>query len=344
MNTTLLKHIRALLVDVLLWAYMSLVSYKVIWQRIILDDRYAEFEWREAWISMAAGFGLALALFFWKGFSIGKRLSEKQHTDTQIAALSTPITYITLLLLSLTAIAGFVVTEISFTELFSPKGFTQAIHLFSQLFSPDFSILQKVLLAAVETIYMALMATAFAIPPAFVMSFLTARNLMKGKRNGAFYFLTRLVMNIVRSIEPLIWAIIFSVWVGIGPFAGMLALMVHSMVSLAKLYSEQIEEMDNGPMEAIKATGASNLLVLWYGVVPQILNPFLSFTIYRWDINVRMATIIGMVGGGGIGNILMQYQGMARWKEVGTVVFVIAIIVWAMDYASAKIREILSRG
>lgn len=344
MNTKILKHIRSFLVDVALWSYMILILYKIIWQRIIQDDRYAEFQPKEAWLSLVAGMSFATVLFFMKGFSFGRKLYEKQEDDIQIPALKKPIVYLTIFLILLTTVTGWVVTEMSITELFSQKGFNQAINLFSQLFSPDFSILQKVVLAAVETIYMALMATAFAIPPAFIMSFLTARNLMKGKRNGAFYFLTRLVMNIVRSIEPLIWAIIFSVWVGIGPFAGMLALMVHSIVSLAKLYSEQIEEMDNGPMEAIKATGASNLLVLWYGVVPQILNPFLSFTIYRWDINVRMATIIGMVGGGGIGNILMQYQGMARWKEVGTVVFVIAIIVWAMDYASAKIRERLSRG
>jgi len=79
--------------------------------------------------------------------------------------------------------------------------------------------------------------------------------------------------------------------------------------------------------------------VVWYAVVPQIVLPFLSFTIYRWDINVRMATIIGLVGGGGIGTMLMQYQGLARWHEVGLIVLIIAIVVWVMDYISAKIRE-----
>jgi phosphonate transport system permease protein len=127
--------------------------------------------------------------------------------------------------------------------------------------------------------------------------------------------------------------------VGIGPFSGMLALWVHSIASLTKLYSEQIEAIDEGLVEAIAATGAHPIQIIWFGVVPQIVIPFMSFTIYRWDINVRMATIIGLVGGGGIGTLLMQYQGMAMWHEVGLLVIVIALIVWLMDFLSSKIRE-----
>jgi phosphonate transport system permease protein len=149
----------------------------------------------------------------------------------------------------------------------------------------------------------------------------------------------RVVFNFMRSVEPLVWAIIFSVWVGIGPYAGMLALMIHSVAALAKLYSEQIESIDRPILEAIEATGANRVQVVWYAVVPQIILPYLSFTIYRWDINVRMATIIGLVGGGGVGQLLMQYQGLAMWSQVGTIVLVIAIVVWMMDYLSARIRE-----
>jgi phosphonate transport system permease protein len=108
---------------------------------------------------------------------------------------------------------------------------------------------------------------------------------------------------------------------------------------LAKLYSEQIEAIDKGLVESVAATGAHPIQVIWFGVVPQIVIPFMSFTIYRWDINVRMATIIGLVGGGGIGTLLMQYQGMAMWNEVGLLVLVIALIVWFMDFLSSKIRE-----
>jgi phosphonate transport system permease protein len=111
------------------------------------------------------------------------------------------------------------------------------------------------------------------------------------------------------------------------------------VAALTKLYSEQIESIDDGPMDAIKATGAGTLQVLRYGVVPQVIPPFLSFTIYRWDINVRMSTIIGFVGGGGIGYILKPRVDLGEWGEVGTLVLLIAGTVWLMDIISAKIRE-----
>lgn len=178
-----------------------------------------------------------------------------------------------------------------------------------------------------------------SIPPTLILSFLTARNLMKDHwYTFSIYYVLRIILNFVRSIEPLIWAIIFSVWVGIGPFAGMIALLVHTIAANAKLYSEAIESIEEGPVDAIAATGANKLQIIWYAVIPQIVLPFLSFTIYRWDINVRMATVIGLVGGGGIG-MLMQYQGLAQWHEVGLIVIMIAIVVWIMDYISAKIRE-----
>ena len=91
----------------------------------------------------------------------------------------------------------------------------------------------------------------------------------------------------------------------------------------------------------MKASGAHPIQVIWYGIVTQIILPYLSFTIYRWDINVRMATVVGLVGGGGIGTLIMQYQGIGKWNEVGLLVIVIASIVWAMDYFSSKIREAL---
>ncbi len=192
----------------------------------------------------------------------------------------------------------------------------------------------------IETIYIALIATLISIPITLLISFFTARNLMKENRlTFAIYYILRIVLNFVRSIEPFIWAIIFSVWVGIGPFAGMIALLVHSIASNAKLYSEAIESIEQGPVEAISATGANKIQIVWHAVVPQIVLPFLSFTIYRWDINVRMATVIGLVGGGGIGTMLMQYQGLARWREVGLIVLMIALVVWIMDYISAKVRE-----
>ncbi len=201
-------------------------------------------------------------------------------------------------------------------------------------------LLNKALTALAETIFLALLATVFAIPFAFVLSFFAARNLMPRTWFGNIvYILIRTVATIFRSIEAIVWAIIFSVWVGIGPFAGMLALMIHSIAALTKLYSEQIENIDSGPVEAIKATGASTLQTWIYAVIPQILSPFLAFTIYRWDINVRMATIVGFVGGGGIGLLLLQQQQLLRWHNVGLLIWLIAFVVWVMDMVSARVRE-----
>lgn len=241
-----------------------------------------------------------------------------------------------------TFIASLIVTEFSIYELTSQKGFSGAQRIFSALFTPNLSILPQGVLAIIQTVFMAFLATAIAVPVSFALSFLSASNIMNKSWGGvAIYTVLRIIMNITRSIEPLIWAIIFSVWVGIGPFAGMLALMIHTVASLTKQYSEQIECIEDGPVEGIQSTGANSFQVVWFAVVPQILLPFISFTIFRWDINVRMATIIGLVGGGGIGTMLMNYQGQALWHEVGTLGLLIIIVVWAMDIASAQIREAL---
>ena len=153
------------------------------------------------------------------------------------------------------------------------------------------------------------------------------------------YNTTRTVLNALRSIEPLIMGIIFVIWVGIGPFAGVLALTLHSIASLGKLYSEQIENIDEGPIEALQATGANRLQMMIYAVVPQIIPPYIAFTLYRWDINVRMSTIIGFVGGGGVGFLLQQQINLLRYRDAGVAVLAIAIVVSILDYASATIRE-----
>jgi phosphonate transport system permease protein len=243
--------------------------------------------------------------------------------------------------LVVTFIVGVYKTNFSIFELLDEDGFAGAIRLFSGIFNPNFALLPRAVLNIIETIFMAFMATAMAIPVAFVLSFFCARNIMKGNFAFAIYLMLRTFLNVTRSVEALIWAIIFSVWVGIGPFAGMLALWIHSIASLAKQYSEMVETVSDGPIEGVQSTGAGKLQTIWFAIVPQVILPYISFTVYRWDINVRMATIIGLVGGGGIGTMLMQYQGQAMWPEVGCIIMVIAIVVWMMDQASAYLREAL---
>lgn len=155
----------------------------------------------------------------------------------------------------------------------------------------------------------------------------------------SIYYISRTIFNTLRSIEPLVMAIVFVIWVGLGPFAGSLALGLHTIAALAKLYSEQVESINQGPLEAVRATGATRLQTVVYGVVPQIVAPYISFTMYRWDINVRMSTIIGFVGGGGIGFLLQQNIGLLNYRAAAAQMLAIAIVVATMDYVSSRLRE-----
>ncbi|HEX2867105.1 MAG TPA: phosphonate ABC transporter, permease protein PhnE [Ignavibacteriales bacterium] len=331
-----INFIKAVFLDIFLVFYTLLLLERVIYYKLILNLREIPFSWQQIAGVFAVSVILGTAWTFTRT-SLSSRLF-KLHRDNKVTKWTVEI--FSWLLFDLTFIAGWVVTRISIIDLFSAGGMQGAERIFGAMFHPNLGIFDDALAAIIETIYLALIATLLSIPPTFVLSFFTARNLMKdNKITFAVYYVLRIVFNFIRSIEPLIWAIIFSVWVGIGPYAGMIALLVHSIASNAKLYSEAIEGIEQGPIEAITATGANRVQVVWYAVVPQIVLPFLSFTIYRWDINVRMATIIGLVGGGGIGTMLMQYQGLARWHEVGLIVLMIAFVVWVMDYISAKVRE-----
>ncbi len=155
----------------------------------------------------------------------------------------------------------------------------------------------------------------------------------------AIYYTTRTVLNALRAIEPLVMVIVFAVWVSVGPFAGVLALTLHTVAALAKLYSEQVENIMPGPIEAVTATGANRLQTIIYAVIPQIVPPYISFTIYRWDINVRMSTIIGFGGGGGIGFVLQQNINLLQYRQASVMMIAIAIVVASLDYASAEIRK-----
>ena len=167
----------------------------------------------------------------------------------------------------------------------------------------------------------------------------------RGRRRGeikvglTIYYIARTIFNTLRSIEPLVMVIVFVVWVGFGEFAGSLALALHTAASLAKLYSEQVESIAEGPMEAVRATGATRLQTIIYAVVPQIVPPYISFTMYRWDINVRMSTILGFAGGGGIGFLLQQNIQLGDYRAASVQMLAIAIVVASMDYTSSKLRQ-----
>ncbi len=192
----------------------------------------------------------------------------------------------------------------------------------------------------VATILLGIVATGFSIVLALPLSFLGARNIMAGHPvTQAIYVVVRFVFTIIRSIDVLIVVIVCAVALGVGTAAGVVGLAFHNIGVLGKLYSEAIEGIDPGPLEAITATGANRFQVIWSAVVPQIVNPYISFTIYRLDANVRLAPILGLVGGGGIGILLFQSINLLEYGAAGLIIFMIVITVGAMDFASAQIRR-----
>ncbi len=233
------------------------------------------------------------------------------------------------------------VTQVNLDALFNPgPTFGQLVKDFVNIDLTS-DVLDKVVQEMLITIFQALLATTLGALVAVPFSFLAARNLTGHNKITAWllYYPVRFVFNVLRSIEALLYVAIFNFWVGIGPFPGMLALAVTSFALIGKLFSEAIENIDSGPIEAISATGANVFQMVRYAILPQIFPPFMSYLIYQWDINIRMATIIGFAGGGGIGLVFQTYFNMLQYHKAGTVVLFIVVVVAVMDFASAKLRE-----
>ncbi|GAC1456340.1 MAG: phosphonate ABC transporter, permease protein PhnE [Candidatus Limnocylindrales bacterium] len=192
----------------------------------------------------------------------------------------------------------------------------------------------------VTTIFLGIIATAIAVVIALPLSFLGARNIMAGHPiTTAIYTAVRLLFTILRSIDVLIIVILSLILFGLGSAAGVFAIALHTIGVIGKLYSEAIEGIDAGPIEAITATGANRLQVIWAAVVPQIVNPFISFTIYRLDTSVRLAPVIGLVGGGGIGVMLFQTIQLTQYHRAGVIIILIVVTVAVMDFVSAQVRR-----
>lgn len=191
------------------------------------------------------------------------------------------------------------------------------------------------------TIFMALLSTTIGTVIAAPLSFLAASNITrKGPLGTMVYYLARTVFNVARSFEPLVMALIFALIVGFGsPFAGVLGMMVMTAASLGKMFSESVESIDPGPIEALMATGANRWQVVRYAAIPQIVPDFLSYIIYHWDVNVRISTVIGFVGGGGIGYYLSQRISTFEYSKAGTALLAIVIVVWVLDFLSAQMRK-----
>ena len=179
--------------------------------------------------------------------------------------------------------------------------------------------------------------TLLAIP----LSFLAARNL---SRNRLVFHATRQALNFTRSINELILALIFVSAVGLGPFPGVLALALHGVGMLGKFFAESIEEIDQGPIEALQATGARPLQVIVFGVLPQVITAWIAVILYRFEVNQRSATVLGMVGAGGLGFELVSSLKLFKYQETATCIIVITFMVIVADAVSSRLRAAIQSG
>jgi len=210
----------------------------------------------------------------------------------------------------------------------------QTLRMLSMLVRPDWAYTPSMMVKLLETVEMALLGTLLASILAVPFGFLAARNM--GRRlSGVGKFL----LNAIRAFPEVILAIIFIKGVGPGPLAGIMAMGIHSIGMLGKLYAESVEAIDKGPTEAMLSVGANRIQQIWFGVVPQVLPEFSSYALYRFEINSRAATILGIVGAGGIGTDLIFAIQQRVWERVGIILLGIIVVVTVIDFGSGWLRK-----
>ena len=197
---------------------------------------------------------------------------------------------------------------------------------------------QTVLGAILETVQMALAGTFLALLAAFPLGFLAARNLTP---HPYVYYTARSALNLIRTIPDLALGLLFVAAVGLGAFAGTLALAVHTATVLGKLLSESAESIDEGVVEALRATGAGYSQILSFAVLPQILPDLISFTLYRLETNIRAASVLGLIGAGGIGYLMNTSFRTFQYREAAAIVLVLIALVMIVDHLSSSLRKLV---
>ncbi len=212
----------------------------------------------------------------------------------------------------------------------------QAADLMVRMWPPDWSFAGKLVGPLIETIHIATLGTAVTVVLAFPVAFLAARNTTF---NALTWFIGRFILVASRSVNTVVWGLLFVAIFGPGPVAGVWAIAFRSIGFMGKLVAEAIEEIDVGTVEAIEATGASRLQVLWIGILPQVLPVIFGTTVYRWDINIRESTVLGFVGAGGIGILLYSSINQFLWREVAVMMIAVFAVVLVSEFVSAVVRQ-----
>ena len=214
--------------------------------------------------------------------------------------------------------------------------------LLKEILQPDFSpeLIKKLSWKMLETIEIGFLGTLLAMILSLPLGFIGAFNLMGKKypQRGVFYS-TRFLFNAVRAFEAFILVLILANIFGYNALAGIIAIGIHSVGMLGKLYSEAIENVDKGPIEAIQAVGGNRMQVIFYGILPQTFPLFIGYSLYRFDINIRMAVILGYIGAGGIGELVMQYINYLHFHKLSTAFILTLVVITLIDYLSTLVRN-----
>ena len=218
------------------------------------------------------------------------------------------------------------------------RGWNQLDRFFARAFPPDLDTFWRLGPAVVETIQIGIVGTALGIFLSLVLGALAAKNMAPSL---AVSYLLKAAFGLTRAIPALVWALLFIVAVGLGPLPGILALAVNSIGMLGKIFAETFEEVDRGVIEALRSTGADPLQVFTQGFVPETLPKLISWSIFRLDINIRYASILGIVGAGGIGWELSRAARMGDFQSAITVTLVIFAVVWAIEQISTGLRRLI---
>lgn len=245
-------------------------------------------------------------------------------------------------------------TQVDLGTLLGGEGLRQIAGYVRRLFPPDLSasMVADVAGGAAETFAISLIGSLLSVMLALPLSLLATRTLLyrgvlfEGRPLGpraramrvALYGFGKAALNVLRTIPEIVWALIFVFMVGLGPFPGVLALGVHTGGVLGKLFGDVLEDVDPAPLEALQATGASRLRILLYGVLPQALPQFVSYTLYRWEVNIRAAAVMGFVGAGGLGQRVHVAISLFQEQQLLTLILAIYVIVTLVDALSAYLR------
>lgn len=245
-------------------------------------------------------------------------------------------------------------SEIRLGDLFSREGGVQILAYAKKLFPPDLSpnVIQEAVRGTFETFAISFMGTLMAAAIAFLVVFFASRNLIysgllyemepsRGWRGLRIvpYLTAKGLLNVLRTVPEMLWALIFVFIVGLGPFAGVLALGAHTGGVLGKLFGEVLEDVDPQPVESLQSTGANKLQILFYGIMPQVLPQFISYILYRWEVNIRVAAVLGLVGAGGLGQRIHVAISLFFENQLLTYLIFIYVLVTVVDYLSAYLRR-----